>query len=68
MTDSNATYAIKNSVFSMVKKIIRCDVYQGSILGPLLFLIFANDLQNTTNMLNAIMFANNISFFPHIVT
>ena len=47
---------------------IRCGIPQGSISRPLLFLIFVNDLQYTTNKLNPIIFADDTSFFPRIVT
>ena len=39
---------------------------QGSILGPLIFLNFVNNLQYATNMLKLI--ADNTSFFPRTIT
>lgn len=42
---------------------IRCGALQELMLGPLLFLIFVNDLQYATNMLNPYFFSNSTSFF-----
>ena len=40
-----------------------CRVLHGSILGPLLFLVYVNDLPSSSKILNAIMFADDTNLF-----
>ena len=55
-------YVTYNGYTSSTKYII-CGVPQGSILGPLLFLIYINDLQKVCNSSTPILFADDTNLF-----
>jgi len=44
-------------------KEITCGVPQGSILGPLLFLLYVNDISNVSKLLHFILFADDTNIF-----
>ena len=60
---SNRKQFILYDNFKTEVKIVKCDVPQGSILGPLLILIFVNDLSNSTKVFDPVLFADDTNLF-----
>ena len=55
-------YVMYNNIMSD-EQTIRCGVPQGSILGPLLFLLYINDMANISNKLFILLFADDSNVF-----
>ena len=44
-------------------KTVKCGVPQGSTLGPLLFFIFVKEINNSTEVLDPVLFADDANLF-----
>ena len=55
---NNRTQFVSYNNFKSTKRVIKCGVPQGSILGPLLFLIYVDDLARTCKYAKPFLFAD----------
>ena len=61
LSDRNQFVSINGSKSDLLK--VTCGVPQGSVLGPLLFLIYINDLPNVTKKLQFYLFADDTNIY-----
>ena len=61
LTDRKQFVSVNNHCSSTLH--INCGVPQGSLLGPLLFIIYINDIQRSSNILSFILFADDSNLF-----
>ena len=60
---SNRKQFVSYNGTQLEKQTIKCGVPQGSILGPLLFLVYINDLPHICHNIFQVLFADNTNLF-----
>ena len=60
---TNRQQCVEYNGICSLKSVIRCGVPQGSILGPLFFLMYINDIHNASNILEMVLFADDTNVF-----
>ena len=58
---NNRKQFVSSNGFKSQLMTIKCGVPQGSILGPLLFILYVNDICNVSNRFNLILYADDTS-------
>ena len=61
LTDRHQYVSYGKLTSSLLK--LTCGVPQGSVLGPLLFIIFINDIHNASSLAKCILFADDLNIF-----
>ena len=57
------TYFVQFNQTCSSMQTIKCGVPQGSILGPLFFILYINDLPNASELIETLLFADDTSIF-----